>query len=458
MERIRNAEKREDTWLKDAEAAETAYLCRTDEDASGHVPDFNILHSNVETIVPSIYNSTPVPDIRPRHNNTDPIGKTVADMLERTISAQIDDGRLDCEIEKAAQDAFVAGRGVVRIKLDADDAGEKVVFEVVSWKDYREGPAKRWSDVPWVAFRHTLSHEMLEKFSDQELVQVQASAENSEDGKGDVCIWEIWCRDTGHVYFIADDNNKVLKIEDDPLQLRGFFPMPEPVQPITGTSSRTPVCPYVVYKKLAEELDRQTRRINAIINGLKVKGIIAADAEGIEQLADADDNELIPIGNIENLVAAGGLDKAIMWWPLQTAIAVLKELYVQREQTKQTIYEITGISDIVRGASKSNETATAQQIKTEWGSLRIKKMQRMIERQVRDLFVLAAEIVAQLFSPQTIQAASGIPLSPEVMPLLQQPLNFYRIDVESDSTVRADATRNKQEMGEFLTGTANFFS
>ena len=58
----------------------------------------------------------------------------------------------------------------------------------------------------------------------------------------------------------------------------------------------------------------------------------------------------------------------------ETAAAVLNFLYQQREQSKQAIYEITGISDIVRGASHSSETATAQQIKTEWGSLRIKKI------------------------------------------------------------------------------------
>jgi hypothetical protein len=45
------------------------------------------------------------------------------------------------------------------------------------------------------------------------------------------------------------------------------------------------------------------------------------------------------------------------------------------------IYEVTGISDIVRGQGNAQETATAQEIKSQWGSLRIRKLQKQIERE-----------------------------------------------------------------------------
>jgi hypothetical protein len=219
-----------------------------------------------------------------------------------------------------------------------------------------------------------------------------------------------------------------------------------------------PVCPFSIYKKLADELDLCTKRINAIMRGLKVRGAIVGQAEDIQKLAMASDNELVALENLEGLAQTGGLDKAIIWWPIEQAIAVLKELYVQREQTKQAIYELTGISDIVRGASNAQETATAQQIKTQWGSLRIQKMQRLIQRLVRDLFMMSAEIITTKFSPQTLQAMTGIQITPELQQLMSQKvLAFYRVDVESDSTVKADTTRIRQEMGEFMTGTANYF-
>ena len=178
----------------------------------------------------------------------------------------------------------------------------------------------------------------------------------------------------------------------------------------------------------------------------------------LDDLKTADDGEIVMLADMENIMAQGGLEKAIMWWPIDRIIQVIRELNGQREQTKQAIYEITGISDIIRGQGAASETATAQQIKTQWGSLRIKKMQRMVERLVRELFSMTVEIASQKFSPETLQKLSGIQIPQEAMQMLQRPFDHYRIDVESDSTVRADLEKGRREMSEFLQGTAQFFS
>ncbi len=482
LARIKAAEKREDTWLKSATAAEAAYA--QDSDSREALYSFNILNSNVDTIVPAIYNSTPVPDIRDRFKSGDDVAKAVGDIFERVIATQIDDNRLDQEIEAAAQDAFLAGRGIVRVRFDADvdapddlaedDAeplealeepearvsNEMISFEAVSWRDYREGPARRFEDVPWVAFRHSIPQEDLEDFRDAEMVRAQIDADLAIDDteNSDIEVWEVWDKDSRKVLFIKSSDGMVLKEEEDPLGLRGFFPISKPVQPMGLTGKRLPVCPFDIYKKLAKELDRISTRINAILSGLKVKGWITGNTEDVSRLADAGDNELVPISGFEGLAQTGGIDKAIVWWPIDKAIQVLRELYVARDQTKQAIYEITGISDIVRGASQAQETATAQQIKTQWGSLRIKKMQRLIERTVRDLFVMATEIVSSRFSTETIQQIAGLEVTQEMEMLLRDPLQRYRIDVESNSTIRADASRIKGELSEFLNGTANYFA
>ena len=482
LERIRLAEKREDKWAKHAEEAEKMFLAGGDD---GDGPDFNILHSNVETIVPSIYNSTGKPDIRPRHNAADKLGKMVADVFERAILAMVDDNKMDVEIEQAAQDIFVAGRGIVRVKFDADvteqpavdqmtgqpamdEAGqpamqqvvtnERVEYEVVSWRDFRMGPATRWKEVPWVAFRHCISQEVLEKIEDPALKELQDDPGGAVKDDQDVHIWEIWCKDSGKVYFITGESNKVLSVKPDPLHLSGFFPCAAPVQPITATGKMTPICPFQIYRTLADELDMITRRIRGLTDVLKAKGAMAGSTEALDELANADDGEIVALADMENIMAQGGLEKAIMWWPIDRIVQVIRELNAQREETKRAIYEITGISDIIRGQGAASETATAQQIKTQWGSLRIKKMQRMVERMVRELFVLTVEICSQHFSPQTLQKLSGVQIPPEAMQMLQRPFDHYRIDVETDSTVRADLEKNRGEMSEFLQGTASFFA
>lgn len=567
IERIEAAAVHEKDWMDDADKAVMAYTGEKQTGGSRGL-DFNILYSNVETIVPAIINSPPQPDIRRRFADDDPVAKDGSELLERAIRIQVDDSRLQIEMEGGAQDAFLAGRGIVRLRFKADVEGEvdneelheladetvrlegsddvgdgydaddgeaagddtpsvsgshqnstvkneRICFEAVSWRDYRHGPAKRWEDRPWEAYRHAMPMEDIEQFADRALADAQSLPEDklaAGDTDNDVVIWEVWCRKSGKVKFIENDTGKILKIVKDPLGLKAFFPCCTPMQPIELVGRLTPVNPFSIYRKLADELDTTTRRIGALTDQMRVRGWYSGDATELTNMLDGNDNDFIPISNPEIWAQNGGLEGAVAFWPIEKFILALRELYVQREQTKQAIYEITGISDIVRGASKSSETATAQNIKSQWGSLRIQKMQRMMERAARDLFVMMAEIIPAKFSAETLQKMTGIQLIPteqdlQPIPAPPQPpidpntppeeaqqmtqmyeqaaqqhqqaeqsrqkklqhlqalndlLNddvaqFYRIDVESDSTVRADLTQKKQDQAEFLQGAAAYF-
>jgi hypothetical protein len=526
LERIEAAWKREDGWAKDAELAVKAY---TNERAgNGKLYDYNILHSNTETIVPAIINSPPVPDIRRRFGDDDPVAKQLSDIIERAISVQVDDSRLEVELEGQAQDGFLAGRGVIRLRFHADtqetetsaleeaedaaendqpssvareterygeseDGGnganysggdaatgnvavqnERITFEAVSWRDYQHGPAKRWEDRPWESFRHVMQPEDVTSFADGDLVKTQSEPGGKlfGDTDGDCTVYEIWDRSKQQVIFISD-NGKVLKKLPDPLGLSTFFPTSRPVQPIEVVGRLMPVTPFSIYMKLADELDIITKRIRVITAAMKLKGgFIGALGNDLTALANADDNELIAINGIEAVAQMGGMDKAITWWPVEKFFPVLAELFKNRDLTKQAIYEITGISDIVRGASKASETLGAQQIKSQWGALRIQKMQRMMERSARDLFVMMAEIIPAKFSYATLERMTSIPIIVQqaddeaaaqgklkLQALMKQKISTqYRVDVESQSTVRADLTQKKQEMSEFLDGSAKFFA
>jgi hypothetical protein len=93
------------------------------------------------------------------------------------------------------------------------------------------------------------------------------------------------------------------------------------------------------------------------------------------------------------------------------------------------VFELTGISDILRGESDPNETLGAQQLKAQTGSRRISTVQRDLARFSRDLAELAGEIIAEHFSPETLSEMSGFDLTTEAPPeltaqraLLQQKL------------------------------------
>ena len=265
-------------------------------------------------------------------------------------------------------------------------------------------------------------------------------------------------------------------------------------------SSLAPVPLYTMYEEQAKELNRVTVRINKIVQALKVRGFYDSTLEGLDKVLSAGDNVLIPSENVAAMQQGQTLEKAIWLMPLEKLVVVLQQLYAQRQQVKQVIYEITGISDILRGASVASETATAQNIKNQWGTLRLKKLQKQVSKYVRDCLRIMGEIAMTKFSQQTISQMTGLqfptgeqkqqaqmllqqaqaqqvpgqpPAQPpqqllamtqlptweDIMGLLANDLQRnYRIDVETNSTVDAEATEDKQNMGEFLNAIAQFMN
>lgn len=486
LKKIERAREDEKAWHEAAEDAVRIYE-GGEGDGKTPPPAFNILHSNIEITTPSLYNSTPIPDIRRRFGDADPAGKQVADVLERALSYSVDQYDFDGSMVEVVRDAELVGRGTLRVRYtphmgeQIDPAtGEayqavtyhEVTCEHVIWSRWGHGPARHWADVPWVYFQHDLTHEDLRKLGVSEERIKGLSFVESDNGDDDdkgvtgvyksVASYEVWDRATKRVYWLAkDDKKEFLAILDDPLQLQGFFPVPKPAQPLRRRSDLTPIVPYAVYKSQVAELDKVTRRINGLIGQLRVRGLydkrLGAD---FERLRYCEDGQYEPAEDATMFAqGAGGLEKALAHWPLAEIITAVQQLYVQREQIKQVIYEITGLSDVLRGATNPNETLGAQQLKAQQGSTRLSQRQRMASDVCRDVFRLKAEIIANHFSRETLAAMTGIELSPEAEQLLRSDLlRAYRIDIETDSTIRADLARSQEQMSLFLQGTAQYAS
>ena len=475
LDAIALAGKEESDWRDSAADALAAYKGEIKDKARAQ-RRFNILFSNVETIAPAVYNSVPTPDVRRRFSDDDPVGRTAAQVLERALSSSVDGYGFDPIMRRSVKDTLITGRGVVRVRYEptmADGAliYERVGCESVYWADFRRGPARTWESVPWVAFRHFLTREELERLNPKigATIDLDARLQGVEDKDGQppaqifqrATVWEIWDRERRRVLFIAPAYRDAPLVEaDDPLGLADFFPVPCPLYAIDTPDSLVPVEPYRLYKDLADELDRVTRRIASLTAALKWRGAYADPTLGdflvkFEKLADG---EFAPMDNPSAFQAgAGGLEKAFWMMPIEQAAGVLQQLYAAREQIKASIYEVTGISDIVRGASQASETATAQSIKSQWGSLRIQRLQAEVQRFARDLLRLKAEIIAEKFEPQSLMAASGIPVDEQVMALLRNDaMRTYRVDIETDSTIQADVARAQQNASGFVAGFGQF--
>ena len=479
---------------------------------------FNILYSNTDTSLPALFSEVPRPVVTRRYKDEDPMGKVVSEAAQRVLEYLIDtdvDGydKFEGSMSDATVDALLPGRGVTAVKYDSDDGWETVCTDSRKWDRVLFGYAQKWSKVRWVAYEEYLDkEEAIRLFPDNvnKLTFIEGEEKDDEDeynkdenkDKGyrkTTQIYQIWDKDDRKIKYVSQQyKDDYLKVDDDPLELTGFFNCPKPLQFVAKSNDLLPTALYTIYENQAKELNRIQGRLNRVIEAIKVRGCYdGALGEEIEKIFKEEDNALIPTDKASTL-ADQSLKDSIWLLPIAELVAVAQQLMIARESCKQVIYEITGISDIVRGQSKASETLGAQKIKEAWGSMRLKRPQKEVQRYALDTMRLMLDIAVKKFSEQTWAKMTGLPyaLTEEVeqakriveiarinqmnpqdpsiqqaMQVLQKPSwgavlgilkdkysRSYRIDMETNSTVDVEATEDKQLVGEFMNAMAQFMN
>jgi hypothetical protein len=113
-----------------------------------------------------------------------------------------------------------------------------------------------------------------------------------------------------------------------------------------------------------------------------------------------------------------------------------------------------GISDILRGASKAQETLGAQQLKANFGSLRLRSSQGEVARFATDIFKLKAQVICKFYPPELIVEMSGVMNTPDgqdpqmlqaaIQMLSNSTIRDFHIAVEADSLAQIDEQAEKQ--------------
>lgn len=297
---------------------------------------------------------------------------------------------------------------------------ECVEVDHIAWKDFGHTPAPTWKKVRAVWKRELMTRDQLvERFGKEigDKVALTKAAQNVDQDAllrfGDVFkrgeVFEVWDKPSRKVYWISEGyKEKPLDVLDDPLKLKDFFPCPKPFFGTTTTDSLIPVTDYDEYAAQADEIDVLTRRLGLLTRALKVAGAYnAAVGVSLEKVLDGDDNTLIPVDNWAMFAEKGGLQGAISFLPIKDIAETVVALSNIREQLKRDLYEISGLSDIVRGQGQASETATAQRIKGQFAGMRIQDRQSGMARFARDVVRIVAEVIAEHFSPETLWEVSG---------------------------------------------------
>lgn len=466
--------------------------------ATNETARFNILWSNVQTLIPAVYAKLPKAVAQRRFGDNDPVGRVAGQLIERALDYEIEhypDFR--STMKYAVEDRFLGGRGTawvryephvrqveqpegVQVTEDVEEAPQEEIeyecapVDYVHWKDFGHSVARTWEEVTQVwRWVYMTRDALVERFGDAgKKIPLDSGSESQksygqmtkEKTRAKVC--ELWDKESSKVFWFTKGSGEIIDECDDPLELEGFFPCGKPLYSTTTSDTLIPVPDFVLYQDQAVELDILSDRIDGMVKALRIRGVYDASQPALQRLmTEGENNALIPVDKWMAFGEKGGLKGSIDLLPIDELANALLNCYRARQEIKAQIYEITGISDIIRGASMASETATAQQIKGQYAGLRLRSMQEEVALFASELIRLKAQVICCKFTPQTILAYAAAEqmtqpdqqMIPQAMQLLQdKPLRNFRVEVDADSLVQIDEQQNKQQRMEFLQAFGGF--
>jgi hypothetical protein len=381
--------------------------------------EIQVFWANMEVIKPAIYAKAPIPVVVPKFKDRRPVYQQASEVMERCCTVAFDLTRINDLMLLVRDDVAMTNRGVAWCRYESAGDGyyssERVCIDFKGRRDFLHSISRNWREVTWVAAASYLTRsearERFSKYSGDAYQQCEykvdkdskeiGGADNRERAK----FWEIWHKGSRRVCWVAEGCEDILDDDEPHLDLQNFFPCPKPAYGTCQRGSLVPVPDVMQYRDQLEEVNLLTGRIHALSDAVECKGFYPA---GGGELADAiqtaiklksDGVTLVPLANWGSF---GGTKDPLLWIPIDMISATITALVMLRKQIVDDIYQITGLADIMRGDTDPNETLGAQQLKTQYGSSRIRDKQGELARLARDLVEIVSEIITEKFDDATI--------------------------------------------------------
>lgn len=489
---------------QDANRITQRYLDKRDAYAKDE-SKVNLFWSTTQVLLSMLYARPPKADVaRSFQDYDDDVARVSGTILQRLLNRAFDDNvsAWDSAVRQGIEDWLVVGEGQIWLRYEVttepyeipavfDEFGqelspaqeaERIVNEdapcdYIYWEDFFYSPARTWHEIRWVARRVFMTKDQLvARFGEAIAAQVPLGNYSKKDQVNDQSpkhdpwnkaeVFEIWCKEKRKVYWYAKSCDVILDVKDDPLGLDGFFPCPKPLAANVTSSNFMPRADYIFAQDQFNELDEINTRITWLTRAAKVVGVYDKSAEGIQRVFNQGaENQLIPVDNWAMFAEKGGIKGQVDWIPISEVVNAIDHLRQYRQDKVVQIYEVLGVSDIMRGSSKASETAAAQQIKAQFGSTRIQLKQFYIADWITQALRIKAEIICKHFQPETIIKRSNIERTPDaplamaaVQLLKDEEMNEYRINIEADSMAAMDWAAERDAAVQFMQGLGAFIS
>ena len=445
-----------------------------------------------------MYGNLPKVDVsRAFNDQADDVARVAAMAMQRLLENDIAENGLEYNtvLRSTLLDRLLPGLGCARIRYTFDEGvnpetqqpeatNERAPADYFYWGDVLWGWCRSFSDMPWLAYRSYLTEdEATERWGEgvaKDLTYEKQLPTNTEDSKAQddpdqasawqkTEVWEVWDKSKREVVYISikGGHDKVLETKPDPLGLTQFYPSPPFLLANPTTSLYMPTPDFNMAQDLYNEIDVLQSRIATLTSAVKVIGVYDSAADGVQRMfSEGTDNTLIPVENWAIFGEKGGITGAVQWLPLQDVVNALQTLTQIRDETIALLYQITGMSDIMRGSSDQYKGVGQVQTEAKMGSVRIQALEDEFGQFASDLMQLKAEVIARHFSPKSIVSQANLTSIMEqdqqyIMPavqLIKQPETAkLRAKIRPESVGMVDYASMQQERTEYINAIAVFF-
>ena len=499
------AEKETDKWRRAARKVVKEFRAERME-VSGVDPSmerrYNLFPANIQILSTALLNQSPQPTVnREFKDPQDDVGRVACSIIERALGSHNSRNFNSYNILKqVVQDMLVPGCALswhtyyAEIEHKTEEPSEEMTLanpdaealeydeviseelrdEYVYWEDVIWSPARTYDEIRWIARKTYMTRDALVERWGKKLgkeipldftpKKSDIRVETQNNVFQQATVYEIWDKPSETVIWLSKHMDKIIEQKDDFLELDDFWPCPRFLVSTVSNGQYIPIPDYHYARDQYRELNEINTRISLLVRACRVAGVYDKSASQVQALLNnAAENTLVPVDQWAAFAEKGGIKGVIDWVPLDQIVATLDQLVKNREDVKNQIYEITGMSDIIRGQSKASETLGAQKIKTQYASMRIQDRQKNVVEYASSVFDIQAQLMRKHMDVEEIGKLAQVQFMAEdpqlvsqAMQLIKNPDFVLRARVESDTLSDIDFQAEKQDRMEYMMTITNY--
>lgn len=360
---------------------------------------------------------------------------------------------------------------------------EKVYFQAGVYSSlYVDPAALRWNQVQRIGYQEEYSYrEFKQKFGEPAMEKLALGDITKYQNGEPIIVYQYqdkaekvvrWLTESSESFFTPAALAELNAQGSEPLEpkegseakaediigLEGFFTCTKPLIINAPTTNFWPTSEYFQLRDILDDINQIVKRMMLLTKAMRIRFFFDSSIPQLQSLiGETGEGGGIGIPNLEQSLIAGKGDirNLVAVFPVDEFIKGLSNLYIAYDQRLNMYYQLTGMSELIRGQTSDVEkTYGERQLEGKFALNRFEPFQRQIQEWLKANYELGMEMALKLFSdktldeyivPQTLDPEDKQRYIPALELLKNSFKRRFRVNFETDSTIQINQEwRRKQ--------------